>query len=85
MATGLPVIATNVGGNSELVEDGIGGELIPPGDYEAMSEKILGYINNTEIMHYHAKQAFHRVQTEFSLTNMVNRYQRVYDSLLKQE
>lgn len=85
MATGLPVIATNVGGNSELVEDGIGGELIPPGDYEAMSEKILDYINNTEIMHYHAKQAFHRVQTEFSLTNMVNRYQRVYDSLLKQE
>ncbi len=85
MATALPVIATDVGGNPELVLDGKTGRLTPAGDPEAMAEKILDYLKHIEKMRQHAQQAFRRALTEFSLIAMVERYKAVYDSLLKQE
>jgi sugar transferase (PEP-CTERM/EpsH1 system associated) len=85
MATALPVIATDVGGNPELVEDGKTGRLTTPGDPEAMAEKIADYIGHIEKMRQHSKQAYRRALTEFSLLAMVERYKAVYDSLLKQE
>ena len=46
MATGLPVVATAVGGNPELVHNGETGATVPAADATAMSQAILGYINN---------------------------------------
>ena len=43
MATGLPVIATNVGGNGELVDAGRTGELVPAGDPHALAQPMLAY------------------------------------------
>ncbi len=85
MATALPVIATDVGGNPELVDDGKTGRLTAPGDPEAMAEKIADYIHHIEKMRQHSQQAYRRALTEFSLLAMVERYKTVYDSLLKQE
>jgi sugar transferase (PEP-CTERM/EpsH1 system associated) len=85
MATALPMIATHVGGNPELVEDGKTGQLTPPGDPESMAVKILDYIQHIEKMRQHSQQAYHRALTEFSLVAMVERYKTVYDSLLEQE
>ena len=42
MASGLPVIATDVGGNGELIKAGKSGELVPVGDVEAMASRIVG-------------------------------------------
>jgi sugar transferase (PEP-CTERM/EpsH1 system associated) len=85
MATALPVIATDVGGNSELVEDGKTGLLTAPGNPEAMADKIADYIHHIEKMRLHSQQGYRRALTEFSLVAMVERYKAVYDSLLKQE
>ncbi|NOT12185.1 MAG: TIGR03088 family PEP-CTERM/XrtA system glycosyltransferase [Methylococcaceae bacterium] len=85
MATALPVLATDVGGNSELVEDGKTGRLTAAGDAETMAEIILDYMAHIEKMRLHAQHAYRRALTEFSLGVMVARYQSVYDSLLKQE
>jgi sugar transferase (PEP-CTERM/EpsH1 system associated) len=85
MATALPVIATDVGGNPELVLDGQTGRLTPASDPEAMAEKILDYIKHIEKMRQHAQQGYRRALTEFSLIAMVERYKAVYDSLLEQE
>ena len=53
MAMGTPVIATRVGGVCELVEDGVDGILIPPGDSEAIAEAILALAgNHTLAIHY---------------------------------
>jgi glycosyltransferase involved in cell wall biosynthesis len=41
MASGKPVIATQVGGVSELVEDGVSGHVVPPGDAESLAEAII--------------------------------------------
>lgn len=84
MATGLPVIATNVGGNPELVADGITGRLTPASDEAAMADKILDYVQHQEKMREHGQNSQQRALLEFSLTAMVERYQAVYDSLLMQ-
>jgi glycosyltransferase involved in cell wall biosynthesis len=41
MGMGLPVVATRVGGNIEMVEDGVSGYLVPPGDDHALGERLL--------------------------------------------
>ncbi|MGZ8164413.1 MAG: TIGR03088 family PEP-CTERM/XrtA system glycosyltransferase [Methylobacter sp.] len=85
MATGLPVIAIEVGGNSELVEDGKTGQLITAGDPIAMAEKILDYVSNEQKRREHGQHAQQRVLQRFSLAAMVDQYKTVYDSLLKLE
>jgi sugar transferase (PEP-CTERM/EpsH1 system associated) len=85
MATGLTVIATNVGGNPELVIDGQTGSLTAAGDVVMMAEKMLDYVNDAEKRRQHGQNAHQRVLQEFSLTAMVGRYKAVYDSLLNQE
>jgi sugar transferase (PEP-CTERM/EpsH1 system associated) len=85
MATGLPVIATDVGGNPELVIDGKTGSLIAANDIVLMAEKILDYANSAEKRHQHGQNAHQRVLQEFSLTAMVGQYKAVYDSLSNQE
>jgi O-antigen/teichoic acid export membrane protein/glycosyltransferase involved in cell wall biosynthesis len=46
MAAGLPVISTTVGGIPDLIEDGVEGYLVAPGDIEALSDRIARLINN---------------------------------------
>ena len=48
MATGLPIIATDIRGNNELIEEGKGGWLIPSNDVEAMAERMI-QIENADI------------------------------------
>lgn len=79
MATGLPVIATRVGGNPELVVDGETGLLIEKEDVQAMTEAMLKLAFNEDIRQRFASAAYQRAVNEFSIDSMVARYQRVYD------
>lgn len=49
MASGIPVIASNVGGVSDAIIDNVNGILIPPGDSEKLADAILKLINNSEL------------------------------------
>src|SRR5205814_908313 len=49
MAAGLPVVATRVGGNPEIVADGITGLLVPPKDPLRLSEAICNLLANPEL------------------------------------
>lgn len=82
MASGLPVVATAVGGNPELIEAGRTGELVPARDAEAMARAIVALAVDPERAGRLGREARAEVERRFSLLGMVSRYQGLYDRLL---
>jgi glycosyltransferase involved in cell wall biosynthesis len=82
MATGLPVIATRVGGNAELIESGMTGTLVPPANGDALAQAILGYFNDRITAGRHAKAGRRVVENRFSLSRMVADYESLYERAL---
>lgn len=83
MASGLPVIATDVGGNAELVVAGETGFIVPRQQPEALAEAMARYLNDTELAKRHGAAGRARVLQTFSLPAMVKRYEAVYRELLE--
>jgi sugar transferase (PEP-CTERM/EpsH1 system associated) len=83
IATGLPVVATNVGGNPELVEPDVTGYLVPHSDQIQMANAIRRYIEDPSIAVRHGMAGLEKVKTRFSMEAMVNGYLGVYDSVLR--
>ena len=84
MATQLPVIATNVGGNPELVIDNQTGYLVPKQNPIAMAAVFKHYLDNQDLLLTHGKAGRARCESTFSLTRMVDDYMSVYDQILQQ-
>jgi sugar transferase (PEP-CTERM/EpsH1 system associated) len=82
MSTGLPVIATRVGGNVELVKEGVNGTLIPPDAPTALMAAILSYYRRPELIASHGRAAREQIQTSFSMESMTKGYLQVYDKVL---
>ncbi len=82
MASGLPVIATAVGGNIELVEEGFNGSLVAPGDHEALSDAMVSLLNNNGERARQGANARQRVCQQFDWDRTVDAYLGVYDDLL---
>lgn len=82
MATGLPVIATNVGGNPELISDGENGRLITVGDDQCLAMTIGDLIDDSEVRNQMGQNGLNRVRSTFNWPKTVNEYLSVYDELL---
>ena len=82
MAAGRPVVATRVGGNSELVVDGETGFLVPPRDPEALANAVIRLVRDPRAARRFGEAGRRRAESEFSLTTMVGRLERLYESLL---
>lgn len=85
MASGLPVIATNVGGNQELVVHGQTGFLVEKQNPPQMRGYLFEYVKDKSKRQLHGKNGRQRVLTEFSMDEMVTRYRAVYDSWINPE
>lgn len=83
MAKGLPVVATDVDGNSEAVVEGATGYLIPPADTEALAERLEDLVRNPELREQFGAAGLHRIEKWFTYQRMISRYQRVYDTLCR--
>lgn len=83
MATGLPVIATEVGGNCELVVDGVTGSLVPPADAASLAHAMLAVVGNRDGARASGLRGRQRAVEEFSLDVMVGRYLALYDASLR--
>lgn len=82
MACGLPVVASRVGGNPELVDDAATGFLFPAGDEKELAGRLKLYLENSDLRQEHGRAARERIEREFSLEAMVDRYDRLYRSIL---
>jgi len=82
MASGLPVLATAVGGNPELIQAGVTGTLVPRGDPESMARAIRAYAESTELCRRHGIEARRMIERKFGMEAMVGAYMTIYDKLL---
>jgi sugar transferase (PEP-CTERM/EpsH1 system associated) len=83
MACGLPVVATRVGANAELVEQNLTGRTVPAADSDALAREIGAYFATPGLARQHGQAARRRVERRFSLERMVEDYDRVYAGLLR--
>jgi sugar transferase (PEP-CTERM/EpsH1 system associated) len=81
MATGLPVVATDVGGNPELVESEVTGRLVPSGDPGALEAALRAYVTDSYLRSLQGKAGRERVLEHFSLDRMAQAHGDLYTSL----
>jgi sugar transferase (PEP-CTERM/EpsH1 system associated) len=82
MASALPVVATDVGGNAELVEPGATGLLVPPSDVDALALGLVELAEDPIRAAAMGRAGRAQAEARFSLEAMVATYQRVYDRCL---
>jgi len=82
LASGLPVIATALGGNLEVVQDGVTGLLIPPNDPEVLNRALMRLLDDPVLGATLAKAGQEHVQSKFSFERLVLEVERLYGDLL---
>jgi sugar transferase (PEP-CTERM/EpsH1 system associated) len=82
MASGLPVVATRVGGNLELVDPGVTGHLVTAKDVAALTVAYESYFRDPELCNRHGRNARTRAEQKFSLERMASQYSDLYRSVM---
>lgn len=83
MACGIPVVASDVGGNSRLVDNSNGG-LFPAGNREAFQHKVVDLLSNNDGLAELGKASRKKAETNFSFDRVLKQYKELYVSLCKQ-
>jgi sugar transferase (PEP-CTERM/EpsH1 system associated) len=78
MSSGVPVVATSVGGNPEIVVDGVTGRLFPAGNSDALTSILLNYFRTPDLRYEHGCRGRERAVAHFSIRSMVDSYESVW-------
>jgi sugar transferase (PEP-CTERM/EpsH1 system associated) len=81
MASGLPVVACAVGGNPEVVTDGVTGRLVPPGDVTQFADALLHYVETPDLRRQHGGAGRETVRQRFAFNAMQGQYSALYARL----
>jgi glycosyltransferase involved in cell wall biosynthesis len=79
MAAGVPVVASDVGGNSEIVRDGDSGFLYPSGDEARLSQLLTELVGDPARRAQVGRRGYERVMREFSMGAMIAKYEALYE------
>jgi glycosyltransferase involved in cell wall biosynthesis len=82
MSKGLPIVASDVGGVSELVSHGLNGYLFPAGDHLMLAKYIYILKENIDLRHRMGKESIRRYRSELSSDRMMNQTYNVYQKVL---
>lgn len=85
MASSLPVVATRVGGNPEMIEERVTGRLVPSRDVAALIEAVAAYLDDPHLRALHGKASRQRVSERFGLDRMCRAYTALYAGLLRRD
>lgn len=83
MALKRPVLATRVGGLTELVEEGLSGLLVPPADPVALAEGMVKLIRDPDLRERLGKGGRERIETHFSADAIATQWEKYYQNLIK--
>ncbi len=82
MAAGKGIVASCVGGNTELIQEGVSGRLVMPEDYEGCAEAIASLLRNPSLRADMGRRARQIAQEQFGLDAICDRYEQLYAELL---
>ena len=85
MAAGLPTIATRVGGNAELVQDGVTGLLVPAENADTLADALLRLLRNPEQARQIASQGQRFAVENFSFERLIREVDEMYTELLQRQ
>lgn len=83
MAAGVPVIASDGGGTSEIISDNIDGYIINCKDIHAIVQRIETLLNDSQLYHEMSEKAQNKISHNFNLDIMTEKYRNLYYSILK--
>lgn len=81
-AASLPIVATDVGGNKEIVTDGLNGLLVKPQDEQSLFKAIEYFIINEDIRKNYGQHSFDIFRNRFSIDSMIEAYEDIYHKCL---
>jgi glycosyltransferase involved in cell wall biosynthesis len=84
-AVGIPLIAFNVDGVSEIVKDNNNGFLIRPRDVEQLAKRIIQYIDHKELLVLHGKNGRELIKEKWSIEDMVDKIDKIYQDLIQEK
>lgn len=82
MSHGIPVVATKVGGNPEVVSEGETGYLVPANNQDILVDRIVTLLQNPDIRLRMGKEGRMRVEREFRMRDVATRYMEIYRGLI---
>ena len=80
-----PVVAYNIRGVRDLVEDGVNGFLVPLSDINGLAKKILYLMEHPEIAKEMGKKGREIIEKEFSLNTILPQMEKLYREMLEGE
>lgn len=83
MAMGIPVIATDVGGNREAIVHGKSGLIIPPNDVNALADAIMNLYKNKKLRKSFGENAKRRIESKFVVDKMVEQMEQFYRDMYR--
>ena len=81
-AASLPVVATNVGGTREIVQDGVSGYIVEPGDFNHLANRVVEILQNHTLAETMGRKAHAQVVKTFTLKNQAQEMKTIYEKIL---
>ena len=81
MASGLPVVATRIAGNEELVVNGETGALVPTEDVESLRESLRPLLVDAKMRERMGRASRQRVEQSFSWNRVAEQYQKILEKV----
>lgn len=81
LCKGCPVVASDVGGTSELIKDGITGYIVKPEEYEEISEQVIKLLKDPQLLNNMRKEAVLSIDDSFELERMIKETESLYERL----
>jgi glycosyltransferase involved in cell wall biosynthesis len=79
---GVPVVGTAVGGIPEVVEDGLSGYLVPPGDPQTLASRIVAALSSEDRRRSMGEHGRKRIANDFTFPKMATQYRQLFEELL---
>ncbi|HOJ97885.1 MAG TPA: glycosyltransferase family 4 protein, partial [Methanospirillum sp.] len=79
---GVPVIGSNIGGIPDIIEDGVNGLLVPPGDPKALADAIIKILNHPQMAEKFIREGLKTVHERFSWDKISDQFIKLYQEVL---